>query len=73
MLISVDPPIPPLSGLTKKTAVFETAVKEVIIYNQEKTYSGLENQLSAVVLGGRWSAEEQYWGDNCKNKNIDLR
>ena len=34
--ITVDSPIPPLSGLAKK--------REYYIINQEKTYPGLENQ-----------------------------
>ena len=50
---TVDPPPPPpilpISGLTKKQRYWKTVVKGVIIYNQEKTYSGLENQ-------------RRYWG-----------
>ena len=42
------PPIPPLSGQATKRRYWKTAVKGVI-YNQEKTYSGLGNQ-------------QQYWG-----------
>ena len=34
---TVDPPIPPLSGLAKILQYWKTAVKGVI-YNQEKTY-----------------------------------
>ena len=52
------PLIPPLWGLAKKTAVLEdvgkTVVKGVIYnikFNNEKTYSGLENQ-------------RRYWGED---------
>ena len=48
---TVDPPIliPLISGLTNSGCIGKAAVKGVI-YNQEKTYSGLENQ-------------RQYWGE----------
>ena len=55
----VDPPppqIPPFSGLAKKRRYWKTAVKGVTykynMYNQEKTYSGLENQLQYILGGG---------------------
>ena len=38
---TVDPPIPPLSGLAKSGCM---GIGKGVIYNQEKTYSGLENQ-----------------------------
>ena len=58
--IQSSPQIPSLSGLAKNRRYWKTAVKGVI-YNQEKTYSGLENQLpywgeavnGGAVLGGR--------------------
>ena len=43
-----DPPISLLSGPAKKQRCWKTAVKEDL-YNQEKTYSELENQ-------------QRYWG-----------
>ena len=48
--IQATPPIPSISGLTKKRQFF----------NQEKTYSGLENQRR--YWGGRCSTEGRYRG-----------
>ena len=46
---TVVPPIPPLSGLAKKRRYWKAALKGVV-YNQEKTYSGLE--ISGGIGGG---------------------
>ena len=44
-IITVDPPNTAALGTGEKRRYWKTAVKGVIIlYNQEKTYSGLENQ-----------------------------
>ena len=51
-MITVNPPIPPLSGMAKNVGIGKTG-KEVI-YDQENPYSGPK---SAAVLG-----ERRYWG-----------
>ena len=50
--IQSSPQIPSFSGLAKNRRYWKTAVKGVI-YNQEKTYSGLENQLRYWGGGGQ--------------------
>ena len=65
---TVDSPIPPLSGTGKKNSLYrrKTAVKGVI-YNQEKTYSGLENQRR---YGERRSTEGRYWRGGIGGTNV---
>ena len=73
MLFTVDPPtplppIPPLSGLAKKQRYWKMAEKGVI-YNQQKTYSRLENQRRYSGGGGqRDGRARRYWVGRCDCK-----
>ena len=58
---------PPHTREWQKRRYWKTAVKGVI-YNQEKTYSGLENQRQ---YWAEWSTEGRYWGDYCNNKTCE--
>ena len=51
---TVDPPPPNTAalGTGQKTAILENGCKGSHIYNQDKTYSGLENQQRYWSIGG---------------------
>ena len=58
----VDPPILPLSGLAKPTAVLENGGKGSLIYNQGGGGGGAVN--GGAVFGEYWGEEGRYWGED---------
>ena len=69
-VILLAPPIPPISGLTKKRRYSEIDGITIGSHNSYITYKTLIWDLEmGGGIGGRWYWEGRYWGDDCRIKN----